>query len=315
MANAPQYDAAAARADKMLEPDGSIQTHSGTVVSGPSAAGAAAYSQASARADKLLQPDGSIVTSGSGSGGSTPPGGASGQVQYNNAGVFSGAAGVTTDGTNLTVTGSINPSSATTLGGTLTTGNINPNGNTGIGITSAPTNPLQVGIGANTYFQIIGPTGAFTNPIFVRPGGASAGPSVSANGASFALTASNGNSISLGIGSGQPVIAVNISNTAIANGFTFNASAIGAAPVMAVAGSDTNISLKLQSKGTGAVLCTGVVVTPVYTVATLPAAVAGIQGARALVTDATAPTFLGTLTGGGSVICPVFCNGSAWLAG
>ena len=50
-----------------------------------------------------------------------------------------------------------------------------------------------------------------------------------------------------------------------------------------------------------------------YTVSTLPTA--GTQGRRAWVTDATAPTFLGTLTGGGSVVCPVFDNGTAWVAG
>lgn len=49
-----------------------------------------------------------------------------------------------------------------------------------------------------------------------------------------------------------------------------------------------------------------------YTVATLPT---GVQGMRAYVTDATAPTFLGALTGGGAVKCPVFYNGSAWVAG
>lgn len=51
---------------------------------------------------------------------------------------------------------------------------------------------------------------------------------------------------------------------------------------------------------------------PSYTVATLPA---GVQGARAYVTDATAPTFLGTLVGGGSTKCPVFYNGAAWVPG
>lgn len=50
-----------------------------------------------------------------------------------------------------------------------------------------------------------------------------------------------------------------------------------------------------------------------YTVATLPAA--GVAGRRAYVTDATAPTFLGAMTGGGSVVCPVFDNGTAWVAG
>jgi len=52
-----------------------------------------------------------------------------------------------------------------------------------------------------------------------------------------------------------------------------------------------------------------------YTVATLPAAAAALKGARAFVTDATSPSWLSSLTGGGSIACPVFCNGSAWVAG
>ena len=48
-----------------------------------------------------------------------------------------------------------------------------------------------------------------------------------------------------------------------------------------------------------------------YTVASLPA---GTVGDRAYVTDATSPTYLGTLTGGGTITCPVFYNGSAWVS-
>lgn len=48
-----------------------------------------------------------------------------------------------------------------------------------------------------------------------------------------------------------------------------------------------------------------------YTVATLPA---GAEGDTAYVTDATAPTYLGALTGGGAVKCPVFYNGSVWVS-
>jgi predicted aconitase with swiveling domain len=57
-------------------------------------------------------------------------------------------------------------------------------------------------------------------------------------------------------------------------------------------------------------------VLPVYTVATLPATAAAgmVQGAHAIVTDATAPTYLGALTGGGAVVCPVFYNGTAWVS-
>jgi len=47
-----------------------------------------------------------------------------------------------------------------------------------------------------------------------------------------------------------------------------------------------------------------------YTVATLPA---GVVGMTAYVTDALAPTFLATVVGGGSVVTPVFYNGSNWV--
>lgn len=50
----------------------------------------------------------------------------------------------------------------------------------------------------------------------------------------------------------------------------------------------------------------------IYTVSTLPAA--GTKGREAVVTDATAPTYLGTLTGGGTVVTPVMDNGSAWVS-
>lgn len=49
-----------------------------------------------------------------------------------------------------------------------------------------------------------------------------------------------------------------------------------------------------------------------YTVATLP--VSPATGSMAYVTDATLPTYLGTLTGGGSVVTPVFYNGVSWVS-
>lgn len=48
-----------------------------------------------------------------------------------------------------------------------------------------------------------------------------------------------------------------------------------------------------------------------YTVGTLPT---GTIGDHAYVTDATAPTYLGGLIGGGSVVCPVFYNGTTWVS-
>ena len=62
---------------------------------------------------------------------------------------------------------------------------------------------------------------------------------------------------------------------------------------------------------TGAISATTTTKTGGYTVATLPA---GIVGMHAYVTDATAPTFLGLLVGGGTVTTPVFYNGTAWVS-
>jgi hypothetical protein len=52
-----------------------------------------------------------------------------------------------------------------------------------------------------------------------------------------------------------------------------------------------------------------------YTVATLPTCNANTKGIdNFYVTDATTPTYNGALTGGGAVVVPVFCNGSAWTS-
>ena len=45
----------------------------------------------------------------------------------------------------------------------------------------------------------------------------------------------------------------------------------------------------------------------------LPSCVSGINGARATVSDATLPTFLGTYASGGAVVSPVMCNGTTWV--
>jgi hypothetical protein len=49
----------------------------------------------------------------------------------------------------------------------------------------------------------------------------------------------------------------------------------------------------------------------IYTVSTLPT---GQLNDMAIVSDAVSPTYLGTLTGGGSVTCPVWHNGSTWVS-
>ena len=87
-----------------------------------------------------------------------------------------------------------------------------------------------------------------------------------------------------------------------------------------LSGSTTNITIGSSVSGAtstttlnGSTVATGTIQLAAYTVATLPTA--GTAGRRAYVTDALAPTFLGTLTGGGTAKTPVFDNGTAWVAG
>lgn len=54
---------------------------------------------------------------------------------------------------------------------------------------------------------------------------------------------------------------------------------------------------------------------PSVTVATLPAAAAGLAGYRAFVTDANATTFASIVAGGGSNGVPVYCDGANWRIG
>ena len=96
----------------------------------------------------------------------------------------------------------------------------------------------------------------------------------------------------------------------------FNVGSVSADPNPSVSNGDlwyNSTANQLKARINGATVSLGAVG---YTVATLPstAGTGMVTGAFAYVTDATAPTYLGTLTGGGTVVCPVFYNGTAWVA-
>ena len=64
----------------------------------------------------------------------------------------------------------------------------------------------------------------------------------------------------------------------------------------------------------GLITANGGVILPVSTVAALPACNSSSAGEMRSVSDATAPTYNGALSGGGTVKVPVFCNGTAWTS-
>jgi hypothetical protein len=86
------------------------------------------------------------------------------------------------------------------------------------------------------------------------------------------------------------------------NTIVIGSNAVGLGSNTTVIGNSSTTSAKIF----------GAVSTSGYTVATLPA---GSTGMRAYVTDAVTPSFLADVVGGGSVVTPVFYNGSAWVAG
>jgi hypothetical protein len=112
--------------------------------------------------------------------------------------------------------------------------------------------------------------------------------------------------ITIGRSTGTQILNVGTGATTAVSTKTINIGTSG------VSGSITNINLGSAVSGANGTITTN---QPVklrgYTVATLPT---GTEGMIAYVTDATAPTYLGTLTGNGTVRCPVFYNGSAWVS-
>lgn len=63
---------------------------------------------------------------------------------------------------------------------------------------------------------------------------------------------------------------------------------------------------------TGELICTAPIELKEYTVGTLPS---GKKGDYAFVNDATTPTFLAAVAGGGSTVTPVFHDGADWVCG
>jgi hypothetical protein len=103
-----------------------------------------------------------------------------------------------------------------------------------------------------------------------------------------------------------------VSGTGTVNGISLSGT-VTTTGSLTLGGSLSGVSLTSQVSGILPVANGGNGSGAAYLVATLPSA--GVQGRRAWVTDALAPVFLSAPTGSGTVITPVFDNGSAWVVG
>lgn len=115
----------------------------------------------------------------------------------------------------------------------------------------------------------------------------------------------------------QSVIAGN-TNVAGANaviqGSLSNGSGVGGEIALAISQSTASSGVQNTAVARFTVGASGGRV-PVTTVSALPTCNSTYEGSHYGVSDATAPTFLGTLIGGSTVHTPVYCNGTAWVPG
>ena len=106
----------------------------------------------------------------------------------------------------------------------------------------------------------------------------------------------------------------NVIGTAV-NGVSITGGATTVAPIIAAMG-ETNVDLAVNAKGTGFVTHNAPVVLGSYTVTGLPTCGTTRKGALATVTDANAAcVFVAAPAGGGTTVCPVYCDGTNWLEG
>ena len=87
---------------------------------------------------------------------------------------------------------------------------------------------------------------------------------------------------------------------------------IGINPTAIYINTSSNVGIGTSSPSSKLHVSGGTLVVQNYTVATLPACVAGVYQ-RATVTDALAPTYDATVVGGGARVIEVLCNGTNWV--
>lgn len=140
---------------------------------------------------------------------------------------------------------------------------------------------------------------------------------ISANG-----TVTGGNLVATNAISGPTLTATTVNAATVSLGGGWTASNIAGVVALQYNGSTKftvdnlgNVFSAGKLSSAASVASSGPIQPGVFTVATLGAYASPVLGMRAAVTDATSCTLNGTLTGGGSVKCPVWFNGTAWVGG
>jgi hypothetical protein len=177
---------------------------------------------------------------------------------------------------------------------------------------------VDLQVGGTTVFNVSKTRGSVLMP---------QGDAATVAGASiyFGTSRTSGNPIAIGAynnsiyfyAAGQQMLLVTTAKIAMNSGQSLTWSASSTANDGSTDAGFSRIAAKVVGYNAGAAgtYAGSALVLGLQTVAQLPVAAAGNAGARATVSDASAPSWGATVTGGGAVVSPVYSDGSAWKVG
>lgn len=227
------------------------------------------------------------------SGGGTP-GGSTTQVQFNNAGAFAGASGITTTGTEILIASGTQTVSTPVVRVTQTWNA------GGVTFTANDTNVTDTASAAGSYLETWRVGGVVQASI--RKDGSFTLLGINPGGGSLLYWSNNSNGLYAQSG-----------KSTLGSAYSWNWSNAGpySGDDLALTRQSAGILKVAHASGTTG----GAIVTATCTVANLPT---GVAGARAFVTDATVAAsgnFAVAVTGGGANNVPVYHDGTSWKIG
>lgn len=198
---------------------------------------------------------------------------------------------------------------STVIGGTtpaaITGTTVTATGAMSAGATSSILDPTSLAVGAGGQLNLIGTTSGANAPYAAIKGYATSGVAGAQIGDLEILTAVGGTLTPWGRFTSSGTLLFGGTGSGQLKGATSGTQTLPN-------GTDTLAGLTLTQTLSNKTLA-GFTLA-LTTVASLPTCNTAAKGAVSAVSDATLPTYNGTLTGAGTVAVPVFCNGTAWTS-
>lgn len=243
---------------------------------------------------------------------SASPGGSTTQVQYNNAGAFAGASGITTTGTELAIASGTQTTSKPVIDLSQTWNA------SGVAFTGIKANFTKTAAsdGSKLFDIQIGGVSKFAAPL--RNGVASL---YIGSGASTGLSHAAAGKVALGFNGGtEDAIGISIQQNSVFGWGGYGSATTGSIDTGFARSAAGVVQINNGTAGTfrdlklrNLIASGGVVTLASFTVSTLPSASTSGAGAMAYVTDSNATTYRATVAGGGSDKVTVTSDGTDWI--